>query len=99
MAVKLRLIRFGKKKMPFYRIVAVDERVKRDGKYIEKIGVYNPLNANVNYIIDEDKALKWLHNGAIPSDTVRSMFSKSGIMKRYHDEKEQMRKNRKEVEE
>jgi len=52
-AVKLRLIRFGKKKMPFYRIVAVDERVKRDGKYIEKIGLYNPLNNNKNYIIDE----------------------------------------------
>ncbi len=99
MAVKLRLIRFGKKKMPFYRIVAVDERVKRDGKYIEKIGLYNPLNNNKNYIIDEDKALKWLRNGAIATDTVRSMFSKSGIMQKFHEEKQQKRKNRKEVEE
>jgi small subunit ribosomal protein S16 len=96
-AVKLRLIRFGKKKMPFYRIVAVDSRVKRDGKYIEKVGVYNPLNSGVNYIIDEDKVLKWLRNGATPTDTVRSMLSKSGIMKRYNDERQQMRKNRKEV--
>lgn len=99
MAVKLRLIRFGKKKMPFYRIVAVEERVKRDGKYIEKIGLYNPLNENKNYIIDEEKALKWLHNGAIPTDTVRSMLSKSGIMKKFHEEKQLKRKNRKEVEE
>lgn len=98
MAVKLRLMRFGKKKMPFYRIVALDERVKRDGKYIEKIGLYNPLNKNNNYTIDEEKALKWLHNGAIPTETVRSMLSKSGIMKRYHEEKKQKGKNRKEVE-
>jgi small subunit ribosomal protein S16 len=98
-AVKLRLIRFGKKKMPFYRIVAVDERVKRDGKYIEKIGLYNPISGNKSYIIDEAKALKWLHNGAIPTDTVRSMLSQLGIMKKFHEEKQLKRKNRREVEE
>ncbi|MDY6820424.1 MAG: 30S ribosomal protein S16 [Deferribacterota bacterium] len=92
MAVKLRLIRFGRKKKPFYRIVAMDSRDKRDGQYIDKIGIYDPLRENNNFKIDEEKTLKWLLNGAIPTDTVRSMLSKVGIMKRFHEEKQLKKK-------
>ena len=86
MAVKLRLKRMGAKKRPFYRIVAIDSRTKRDGEYIKLVGTYSPLeDSKVN--IDEAVALKWLNNGAIPTDTVKSIFSKAGIMKKFHDEK------------
>ncbi len=84
MAVKLRLRRMGKKKMPFYRIVATDSRVARDGKYIEKVGHYNPLMDPPEIVVDDEKAMKWLTRGAIPTDTVRSLLSKKGIMLRYH---------------
>ena len=93
MAVKLRLTRRGKKKQPFYRIVATDSRVKRDGKYIEKIGHYNPQTDPAEIVIDEERAFYWLKNGAIPSDTVKSLLSKKGIwmkwalMKQGADEK------------
>ena len=80
MSVKLRLTRTGKKKQPFYKIVAVDSRNRRDGKYIEKIGHYNPLPDPVDVVINEDKALLWLNRGAIPSDTVRNLLSKHGVM-------------------
>ena len=86
MAVKLRLKRMGAKKRPFYRIVAIDSRNKRDGEYIELVGTYSPLEDNkVN--IDEEVALKWLRNGATPTDTVKNIFSKSGIMTKFHQEK------------
>lgn len=84
MAVKLRLTRKGKKKQPFYRIVAADSRARRDGKYIEKIGYYNPLTNPAEVIIDEEKAFYWLKNGAIPTDTVENLFSKQGIMLKWH---------------
>ncbi len=80
MAVRLRLMRLGRKGQPFYRIVAVDSRKKRDGAYIEKIGHYNPLRRPAELVMDEEKALKWLSEGAIPSDTVRNLFSKQGVM-------------------
>ncbi|MFZ5519134.1 MAG: 30S ribosomal protein S16 [Candidatus Zhuqueibacterota bacterium] len=80
MSVKLRLTRAGKKKQPFYRIVAIDSRNRRDGKCIEKIGHYNPLPDPVELLINEEKALQWLNRGAIPSDTVRNLLSKQGIM-------------------
>lgn len=80
MAVKLRLTRMGKKKQPFYRIVAADSRVRRDGKYIEKIGHYNPLTHPAEIVINEEKAFYWLKNGALPTDTVKNLFSKKGIM-------------------
>lgn len=80
MSVKLRLSRAGKKKQPFYRIVAVDSRNRRDGKYIDKLGHYNPLPDPVDVDINEDKALLWLNRGAIPSDTVRNLLSNQGIM-------------------
>ena len=74
MAVKLRLMRLGRKGQPFYRIVAVDSRKRRDGAYIEKIGHYNPLRRPAEVVVDDDKALKWLNRGAQPSDTVRDLF-------------------------
>lgn len=83
--VKLRLTKMGRKKRPFYRIVAVDSRKRRDGEYIEKIGSYNPV-ANVeeeSLVVDHELALKWLLCGAQPTDTVRNLFQKSGIMLKY----------------
>ncbi len=84
MPVKLRLTRMGKKKQPFYRIVAADSRTRRDGKYLEKIGHYNPLTDPADIVINEERAFYWLRNGAIPTDTVRSLFSRKGIMLKWH---------------
>jgi len=85
MAVKLRLTRLGAKKRPTYRIVATDSRRPRNGEYLELVGTYSPLDSAVR--IDEEIALKWLNNGAIPTDTVRNLFSKEGIMTKYADSK------------
>ena len=87
MAVKLRLRRMGAKKRPFYRIVAADTRSPRDGKFIEEIGYYNPIETPAVVKIDEEKALSWIHNGAIPTDTVRDLLSREGIMKKFHESK------------
>ncbi len=87
MAVKLRLRRMGAKKRPFYRIVAADSRSPRDGRFIEIVGTYNPLTEPAEIKIDEEKAMKWLNDGAKPSDTVRDIFSKSGIMTKFHDQR------------
>ena len=87
MAVKIRLRRMGAKKAPFYRIVAADSRSPRDGRNIEVVGTYNPTKNPGIVTIDEEKALKWLNNGAIPSDTVRNILSKEGIMKKFNDAK------------
>lgn len=87
MAVKLRLTRMGSKKKPSYRIVATDSRRPRDGQYIELVGTYAPVGeAKVN--INEELALKWLNLGAIPTDTVKSLFTKAGIMKKFAESKE-----------
>lgn len=87
MAVKLRLKRMGKKGHPFYRVVAADARSPRDGRIIEAIGTYDP-NANPAAVsINEELAIKWIKNGAQPSDTVRNLLSKEGILKKIHDEK------------
>lgn len=87
MAVKLRLKRMGAKKRPFYRVVAADSRSPRDGRFIEEVGYYNPVTNPAEVKIDEEKALKWLSQGAIPTDTVRDLFSKQGIMKKFHESK------------
>ena len=87
MAVKLRLTRMGKKKQPMYRVVATDSHTKRDGEYIELIGTYNPLTKPATVNISEEVALKWLKNGAIPSDTVKNLFSDAGIMKKFAESK------------
>lgn len=86
MAVKLRLTRMGAKKKPTYRIVATDSRRPRSGQYLELVGTYAPVGAG-EVKINEEVALKWLNNGAIPTDTVRNLLSKAGIMKKYADSK------------
>lgn len=84
MSVKIRLQRHGKKGKPFYWIVVADARAKRDGKYLEKIGVYNP-NANPAAIdLNIDKAVQWLQNGAQPTDTARNLLSYKGVMFKNH---------------
>ncbi|MFD1735790.1 30S ribosomal protein S16 [Bacillus salitolerans] len=85
MAVKIRLKRMGSKKNPFYRVVVADSRSPRDGRNIEEIGTYNPVAAPAQVNINEELALKWLQNGAKPSDTVRNLFSKQGIMEKFHN--------------
>ena len=87
MAVKIRLTRMGAKKNPIYRIVASDSRSPRDGKYIELIGNYNPNTEPATVKINKEVALKWLGNGAVPTDTVRSLLSKAGVMKEFADSK------------
>ncbi|MCR4562185.1 MAG: 30S ribosomal protein S16 [Bacilli bacterium] len=87
MAVKIRLTRIGRHKDPFYRIVAADSRFARDGRYIEQIGIYDPALGEEKAEINEELALKWLKNGAIPSDSVRAMFARKGIMTKYVNEK------------
>ncbi|OLS42080.1 30S ribosomal protein S16 [Bacillus sp. MRMR6] len=87
MAVKIRLKRMGAKKTPFYRIVAADSRSPRDGRYIEVIGTYNPVAQPAAIQINEELALKWLQDGAKPSDTVRNLFSNEGIMEKFHNAK------------
>ncbi|AAT04595.1 30S ribosomal protein S16 [Listeria monocytogenes] len=87
MAVKIRLKRIGSKKKPFYRIVVADSRFPRDGRSIETIGTYNPLLDPVEVKIDEEATLKWMHNGAKPSDTVRNLLSREGIMEKFHNQK------------
>lgn len=78
--VKIRLRRMGAKKAPFYRVVVADSRYPRDGRFIEEIGTYNPLMDPPAITIDADAAKKWLANGAQPTETVRSILKKSGVM-------------------
>ena len=84
MSVKIRLTRRGRKKLALYDIVVADSRSPRDGKFIEKLGTYNPGTHPATVNIHEDKAFGWLMNGALPSDTVREMLSEKGIMYRKH---------------
>lgn len=80
MAVKIRLKRMGAKKTPFYRIVVADSRAPRDGRFIETVGSYDSTVQPAVVKIDEEKALSWMSKGAQPTDTVRSLFSKNGLM-------------------
>ena len=89
MAVKLRLKRMGSKKAPFYRVVAADSRSPRDGRFIETVGTYNPIKEPAEVKIDEEKAIKWLKDGAIPTDTVRDLFRSQGIMEKFHNSKKE----------
>lgn len=84
MAVKLRLQRKGRKKAPFYHIVVADSRSPRDGKFIEKIGTYNPLTVPATIEIDRDKAYDWLTKGAQPTDTVNAILRFKGVLYRKH---------------
>ena len=84
MPAKIRLQRHGKKGQPFYHIVIADGRAPRDGRFIEKIGTYNPVTVPAEINLNFDKALEWLNKGAQPTDTVRSILSKKGVMLKKH---------------
>jgi ribosomal protein S16 len=80
MAVKIRLKRMGAKKAPFYRVVVADSRFPRDGRFIEEIGTYNPMKDPSEFSVDSEKVQKWIKNGAQPTDTVRNLLKKNGIL-------------------
>lgn len=84
MSVKIRLQRHGKKGKPFYWVVAADARSKRDGKFLEKLGIYNPNTHPATVELDVDGAVKWLQNGAQPTDTAKTILSKKGALLKYH---------------
>ena len=87
MSIKIRLSRGGTKKRPFYHIVAADSRAPRDGRFIEVIGTYHPIEKENQLKVDEEKALKWLESGAQPTDTVKSLFTQVGIIKKFNESK------------
>ena len=87
MSVKIRLTRMGSKKKPYYRINVADSRSPRDGRFIETVGTYNPLVAENQVTLKEERVMEWLNNGAQPSDTVRNILSKAGVMKKFHESK------------
>ena len=80
MAVKIRLRRMGAKKSPYYRIVVADSRYPRDGRFIEEIGMYNPLKEPAEVKVDAEKAKQWISNGAQPTDTVKAILKKNGVL-------------------
>lgn len=79
--------RMGSKRNPFYRLVVADSRAPRDGRIIEQVGTYNPVSTPAEVKIDEELVMKWLKEGAKPSDTVKNLLSKEGIIKKFHDQK------------
>ena len=87
MAVKIRLKRMGAKKSPFYRVVVADSRSPRDGRFIENIGHYDATVEPAVVKLDEEKAISWMQKGAQPTDTVRALFSKAGIMTKWDEMK------------
>ena len=93
MAVKIRLRRMGAKKSPFYRVVVADSRSPRDGRFIETLGHYDSTTQPATIKIDEDKAIEWLKKGAQPTDTVKDLFSKAGILKKW----DEMKRSKKEA--
>ena len=87
MAVRIRLQRHGRKKRPFYRLVAADARAQRDGVFLERLGHYNPMTEPADVFIDEEKALKWLRRGAQPSDTAKRLLTQNGILMKFEYER------------
>ena len=87
MAVKIRLKRMGAKKAPFYRIVAADSRSPRDGRFIAQLGTYDPRQNPAKVTLNKEEVLNWLSKGAQPSDTVKNILSKEGVMKAFADSK------------
>lgn len=92
MSVKIRLTKIGRHKDPFFRIVAIDSRSARDGKPVEQIGYIDPDKGIENAVVNEDLAMKWLNLGAVPSDTVKAIFSKKGLMAKYAESKKPAKK-------
>lgn len=80
MAVKIRLRRMGAKKAPFYRIVVADSRFPRDGRFIEEVGYYNPMTEPADLKIEDEKVKQWIANGAQPTDTVKALLKKNGVL-------------------
>ncbi len=89
MSVKIRLTRIGRHKTAIYRVVVADSRFARDGRYIEQIGYFDPALGEEKADINEELALKWLKNGATPSDSIRTLFTKKGIMAKYVNSKKE----------
>ena len=87
MAVKKKKKRMGSKQRPFYRIIAADSRSPRDGRFIESVGTYDPIKKDENVTVDEEKVLKWLNNGAQPTDTVKSILTQTGVWAKYKNKK------------
>lgn len=87
MAVKIRLRRMGKKKNAFFRLVAADSRMPRDGRFIEILGYYHPLNNPARIEVKEDKVFFWLENGAVPTETVNALFKQIGLYKKWEKKK------------
>lgn len=87
MPVSIRLKRMGRKGKPFYRVVIADTRNPRQGLYVDDIGYYDPMKDPAEIQINVEKALMWLDNGSKPTDTVRSLLSKTGVLKKFHEEK------------
>lgn len=87
MAVKIRLRRMGAKKRPFYRIVVADSRSPRDGRFIEEIGYFNPISEPAEIKINDEKAVEWLKKGAQPTDTIKGLFRKHGILEKFEEVK------------
>ena len=87
MSVNIRLKSMGSKKRPFFLIVVADSRSPRDGRFIETVGTYNPLTEPEQVTLKEEAIMNWLSNGAQPSDTVRNILSKQGVMKKFHEAK------------
>ncbi|WP_342348814.1 30S ribosomal protein S16 [uncultured Nitrospira sp.] len=88
MAVHLRLTRVGRHKRPFYRVVAADARMPRDGRFLEVIGTYDPLKESDKASFKEDRVLNWLQNGAQPTDSVRGLLRQTGILKAFRESKQ-----------
>jgi len=87
LAVAIRLKRFGRKKRPFYRVVVADTKDPRQGKAVDDLGYYDPLTKPAQIQINEERAIMWLKDGAKPSETVKSLLSKTGILQKFHDQK------------
>ncbi len=87
MAVKIRLQRFGTTRKPFYRLVVAESRIKRDGRYLEILGTYDPRENPSLINIDEERALEWLNKGAQPTNTAKNILSRQGVMEKYHQQK------------
>ncbi len=85
MAVTIRLMRMGTHKRPFYRVVVADSRAPRDGRALAFLGTYDPLQQPAQATLDQEQALRWLRRGAIPSDTVRQLLRKAGVMQRFRE--------------
>lgn len=88
LSVKLRLMRLGANKQPFYRLVATDSRTSRNGKYLEELGYYNPIIDPIIIKLHEDRVVKWLNRGAVPTETVKSLLRKEGVLQRWNESRQ-----------